>query len=75
MARRVALQRIGGAASATRRLRRPLLCSTGGAIAGAFNERSSKFRRLSFYQRSICLDWARRDVPQATISLQLDCCV
>ena len=57
-------------ASATRRLRRPPAVLYGGAIAGAFNQRSSKYRRLSFYQRSICLDWARRDVQQPTINLQ-----
>ena len=41
----------------------------GGAIAGAFNQRSSKYRRLAFYQRSIVVDWARRDVQQPTINL------
>ena len=52
----------------------PLLVLYRGAIAGAFNQRSSKNRRLSLHQRSISLDWARRDVQQPTISLQLDCC-
>ena len=45
-------------------LRRPPAVLYGGAIAGASNQRSSKSRRLSFYRRSISLDWARRDVPQ-----------
>ena len=59
-------------ASATRRLRRPPAVLSGGAIAGAFNQRCSKYRRLSFYKRSLSLGKARRDVQQRTVSLLLD---
>ena len=41
-------------------------------IAGAFNQRSCKYRRRVSYLRSLCLGKARRDVLLRTINLLLD---